>query len=103
MPALGKNLGNMIIGSISHNKKQKIGLKADINQRFDTQIHILDDLTNSINLDQQNLRDVIERRSIQHQVDMTIITEELKQSQNIVNSFMTSIVTPLAYVATPTK
>lgn len=51
MAALEKNPGNMILNLLNNNNKQTISSKADINQRFDTQIHILDDLKNMINLD----------------------------------------------------
>lgn len=74
MPALENNIGKMMIDSFNHDNKQLFGLKVDINQRFDTQIHILDDLINKINLDQQNLGDLIESRNIQHKVNMKIIT-----------------------------
>ena len=77
MPSLEKKVGDMISESINHNNKQVLGLKADMNQRFDTQIHILDDLTNRINLDQQNNKEVIEAKDVQQQVDIKTITTEL--------------------------
>lgn len=55
IPALEKNLGNMIIDSFNHDNKQVQSLQADMNQRFDTQVHILDDLTHRINLDLTNI------------------------------------------------
>ena len=55
-------------------------MKAEIHQRFDTQIHILDDLTNRINLDQQNLKEMIEDRNTQQQVDMKVTTSELERT-----------------------
>ena len=61
-------------------KKQVLGLKTDISQRFDTQIHVLDDLTNRRDLDQQNLKELIEDRNTQQQVDMKVTTSELEET-----------------------
>ena len=70
----------MIIESVNQDKEQVLGLKADISQRFDTQIHVLDELTNRRNLDQQNLKELIEDRNTQQQVDMKVTTSELEQT-----------------------
>lgn len=90
IPCLKKILGNMSIDSVNHNNKQILGLKTDINQRFDTQIHILDDLTKMINLDQQNLRDLIKSRNIQDQVGMKMVTTELEQAETRVGTSLCS-------------
>ena len=90
IPSLEKKVGDMISESINHNNKQVLGLKADMNQRFDTQIHILDDLTNRINLDQQNLKELIENKDVQQQVDMKIITTELKQTETKMDTLLES-------------
>ena len=81
IPSLEKKVGDMINETINHSNIQILGLKADMNQRFDTQIHILDDLTTRFNRDQQNLKELIEKKDIQQQVDMKIIATELKQTE----------------------
>ena len=83
----------MIIESTSHNNKQVLGLKADMNQRFDTQIHILDDLTTRINLDQPNLKELIENKDVQQKVDVKIITTELKQTETKMDTLLESFET----------
>ena len=70
-----------------------LDLKTDINQRFDTQIHILDDLTNRINQDQQNLKQLIKDTDIQQQVDIKVITTELKQTETKVDTLFDSFQT----------
>lgn len=80
IPPLEKDLGDMVIEYVDQNNKKLLGLKADIKQRFDTQIHILNHLTKMINLDQQNLKKLIKDRDVQQQIDIKVITTELKQT-----------------------
>lgn len=70
-----------------------------MNQRFDTQIHILDYLTNRINWDQQNLRELTEIRHIQNQVEMKVIITQLKQSDKKVNTLISTVDTLLGHLA----
>ena len=64
-----------------------------MNQRFNTQIHILDDLTNRINQDQQNLKQLIKDKDIQQQVDIKVITTELKQTETKMDKLLDSFQT----------
>ena len=87
-PNLEKQLGNMIIDSINQHATQILALRGDVSQRSDTQIHVMDDLANRNNMNHETLKESVENVKTQHEMDMRIITAELKQSESKVSASM---------------
>ena len=88
LPNLEKQLGNMIIDSINQHATQILALRGDVSQRSDTQIHVMDDLANRNNMNHEVLKQSVENVKTQHEMDMRIITAELKQSESKVSALM---------------
>lgn len=60
-------------------------------QSFDTQIHIIDDLTNRMNIDNWNSKESIEYLKTQEELDLKVVTTELRQSEGKVYTRMSIV------------
>ena len=60
-------------------------------QRFDTQIHIIDDMTNRMNMDHQNLKESLESLQTQQEIDLKIVTTELRKSETKVENLVSIV------------
>ena len=88
MPSLEKNLGNILMDSHTKQNTQNIINQGELSQRFDTQIHIIDDITNRMNMDHQNLKGSLETLQTQQEINFKIVCTELKQSETIVDNLV---------------
>lgn len=66
-------------------------LNGEMFQSFDTQIHIIDDLTNRMNIDNWNSKESIEYLKTQEELDLKVVTTELRQSEGKVYTRMSIV------------
>ena len=93
LPNLEKDLGNILIASHTKQNTQNMINQGELFQRFDTQIHVIDDMTNRMNMDHQNLKGSLETLQTQQEINFKIVCTELKQSETRVDNLVSIVET----------